>query len=155
MGGLASALGEPTPPSAQQIAGQCTALAGQQLQDINTPAAIESQAGSNYNQTGPTGSLTYGQIGTGPGGVPIYGTNTALSAPQQGLLNTLQGTQQTAGTQAGNLLTGANYGAAQPSDVIGNLTSGLTQQNTNEYLQAEQPFFTTQTQQLDTQLRNQ
>lgn len=155
MGGLASALGEPTPPSTQQIAGQSTALAGQQLQDINTPAAIESQAGSNYNQTGPTGSLTYGQIGTGPGGVPIYGTTTALSGPQQGLLNTLQGTQQTAGSQAGNLLTGANYGAAQPSDVIGNLTSGLTQQNTNEYLQAEQPFFTTQTQQLDTQLRNQ
>jgi hypothetical protein len=155
MGGLASAFGEPSPPNPAQIAGQAISTSGQQLQDINTPAAVESQAGSNYNWSGPTSSLTYGQIGTGPGGVPIYGASTQYTPQQQALLQTLQGTQATAGGQASRLLAGAGYGAAAPSDVIGNLTSGLVGQNMRSYLAASDPFFATQTAQLDTQLRNQ
>lgn len=148
-------LGQPTPPNPQQIAGQSLDLAGQQLGQINLPAAEAGQAGSNYQQFGPYGSLTYGQVGTGPGGVPIYGSNVNLSPQQQALLQTLQGTQATAGGQAGSLLAGAGYGAASPTDVIGNLTSGLTGQNMASYLASADPFFATQSQQLDTQLRNQ
>jgi hypothetical protein len=155
MGGLASALGEPTPPSPAQANSNALDLASQTATSINTPIAQENQAGSNYNQYDPYGSLTYQQTGTGPGGTPIYSSSVNLSPTQQNLLNTLQGTQTTAGTQASNLLSGANYGAESPTTAIGDLSSGLTQQNTQQYLAAEQPFFTTQTQQLDTQLRNQ
>ena len=148
-------LGQPSPPNVANTNAESTAVAGQQLQQINTPAAEENQAGSNYNWSGPTSSVTYGQTGTGPGGVPIYGVTTQYTPEQQQLLNTLQSTQQSGGTQAGQLLGGANYGAAQPSDVIGNMTSGLVGQNMQSYLAASDPFFATQTSQLDTQLRNQ
>lgn len=146
---------QPKPPDPAQISAQSISTAGQQLGQINTPAAIENQAGSNYNWSGPTSSVSYGQIGTGPGGVPIYGVNTQYTPQQQALLQTLQGTQQTAGGQASQLLADAGYGAAAPSDVIGNMTSGLVGQNMQSYLAASDPFFQTQTSQLDTQLRNQ
>ena len=148
-------LGQPSPPNPAQIAGQANAVAGQQLTDINLPAAQISQAGSNYNQSDPYGSLSYEQTGTGPGGTPIYSSSVNLSPVQQQLLVTLQGTQQTAGTGAGSLLSAANYGMQSPTAAIGDLSSGLTQQNMQQYLAAQQPFMTTQTQQLDTQLRNQ
>ena len=148
-------LGQPSPPSPQTDIAQGLQLGTDTLNNINTPAAVESQAGSNYNQFDPYGSVKYSQTGTGPGGVPIYSSNTSLSPTQQGLLNTLQGTQQTAGTQAGNLVSGANYGAESPTAAIGNLTSGLTGQNVNAYLQSADPFFSLQSSQLDTQLRNQ
>jgi hypothetical protein len=145
----------PTPPDPTQAASNAIGMGKQTLTDVNLPTAEASQAGSNYNQFDPYGSLTYTQTGTGPGGVPIYSSQTQLSPQQQQLLNTLQGTQQSAGTQAGNLLSSANYGGASPTDVIGNLTSGLTGQNMASYLASADPFFTTQTSQLDTQLRNQ
>jgi|SRR5580700_5763945 hypothetical protein len=148
-------LGQPSPPNPQNAIGQGIQSAGQTAQDINQPIATENQAGSNYNQYDPYGSLTYSQTGTGPGGVPIYSSSVNLSQAQQGLLNTLQGTQQSAGTQASNLLGGANYGGASPTDVIGNLSSGLTGQNMQAYLASADPFFATQSSQLDTQLRNQ
>ena len=87
-------LGQPSPPSPQTDIAQGLQLGTQSLNQINTPAAVESQAGSNYNQFDPYGSVTYSQTGTGPGGVPIYSSNTSLSPTQQGLLNTLQGTQR-------------------------------------------------------------
>jgi len=146
-------LGQPSPPNPAQIA-QNAEQVGQQQATLNTGIAQQNQAGSNYNQYDPYGSLTYSQTGTGPGGTPIYSSNVSLSPTQQNLLNLLQGTQTTAGGQAGNLLTGANYGAESPTSAIGDLSSGLTAQNTQEYLAAEQPFFTTQTQQLQTQLEN-
>jgi hypothetical protein len=153
LGSLSQMLGEPAPPNPAAISQQSLQTSGAQIAQ-NTGVGIQNQAGSNYNQSDPYGSLSYSQTGTGPNGTPIYSSNVDLSQPQQGLLNTLQGTQQTAGNQAGALLSGANYGASTPASAIGNLQSGLVQQNTNEYLQAEQPFFTTQTSQLDTQLRN-
>lgn len=148
-------LGQPSPPSPQQAAGQAISVAGQTATDINQPIATENQAGSNYNQYDPYGSLTYMQSGTGPGGVPIYSSSVQLSPAQQQLLDTLQGTQAGAGVSASNLLSEAGYGAASPTDVIGNLTSGLTGQNMQAYLASADPFFATQTSQLDTQLRNQ
>jgi hypothetical protein len=155
MGGLASALGEPTPPSPQQSSASALDLAQQTAGSINAPIGQENQAGSNYNQFDPYGSLTYSQTGTGPGGTPIYSSSVNLSPTQQNLLNLLQGTQTTAGSQAGTLLSGADYGAESPTAAIGDLTSGLTGQNVASYLQSADPFFATQTQQLDTSLRNQ
>src|ERR1700686_4187827 len=124
-------------------------------QQYNVGSAGEGQAGSNYNQSNPYGSTQYTQTGTGPGGVPIYSANVNLSPAQQQLLNTLQGTQGTAGTQAGNLLAGAQYGSQTPQQAIGNQTSGIVGQLTQQELAYQQPQFTQQTTQLDTQLRNQ
>lgn len=148
-------LGQPSPPSPTESASNALNFSTQALTDVNQPAAVSSQAGSNYNQSGPYGTLNYSQIGTGPNGVPIYGSSVKLSPEQQNLLNILQGTQTSAGTGAGSLIGGANYGGSTPAASIGDLASGLTSQNINEYLKSAQPFFTTQTQQLDTQLRNQ
>src|SRR5713226_6214643 len=53
------------------------------------------------------------------------------------------------------LLAGANYGSVSPTDPIGTGTSGISGQLMSGYMKQMQPFFTTQTQQLDTQLRNQ
>lgn len=124
-------------------------------QQYNRQAGIESQAGSMVNQYNPYGSLEYSQTGTGPGGVPIYSANIKLSPAQQQLLNTLQGNQQTAGNYATNLLGGANYGGQTPSDVIGGTTSGLTKDLIGKYVDYLNPFFTQQTDQLDTKLKNQ
>ena len=124
-------------------------------QGYNTSSALESQAGSNYNQNNYLGGTSYTQTGTGPGGVPIYSANVSLSPAQQGLLTALQGSQQTAGTQAGNLLDTANYGSVSPTTAIGNETSGITGQLTAQEQSYLQPTFTAQTSQLDTQLRNQ
>lgn len=148
-------LGEPNPPDPAQGAAAGVKTAQQTLSDVNIPAAVSGQAGSNYNESSPYGSLTYQQIGTGPGGVPLYGTNVSYTPTQQNLLNTLQGTQQIAGNDASNLLSEAGYGMGSPESVIGNLTSGFTGQNMAAYLASADPFFATQTQQLDTQLRNQ
>jgi hypothetical protein len=155
MSGLASALGEPSPPNPAQAGSNALNLASQTATGINTPIAEQNQAGSNYQEYGPTSSLTYGQVGTGPGGVPIYGATTQYTPQQEALLQTLQGTQATAGGQAGSLLSGANYGAQSPTAAIGNLTSGLTGQNVASYLSSADPFFQTQASQLDTSLRNQ
>ena len=140
-------LGGPSPPDPTQTANT--------QQAYNTTAGTASQAGSLFNQITPYGNVNYSQTGTGPGGVPLYTGTETLTPQQQSLLTLLQGNQQTAGTQAGNLLGGANYGAQSPGSVIGGQTSGATGQLMNSFNQYMQPFFTTQTQQLDTQLRNQ
>lgn len=124
-------------------------------QQYNKQAGIESQAGSMVNQENPYGSLTYTQTGTGPGGVPLYTANIKLSPAQQQLLDTLQGNQKTAGGQAYNLLTGANYGSGSPTDIIGNSTSGLTKDLMSKYESYLEPGFTRDIDQLDTKLRNQ
>jgi len=124
-------------------------------QNLNTQAGQQSQQGSMVNQATPYGSLTYTQTGVGANGTPIYTASTNLSPAQQALLNTLQGTQKTAGSQAGKLLAGANYGATNPSTAIGNATSGLTQQAIGQEVSYLQPYFDQQTEQLDNQLRNQ
>lgn len=114
-----------------------------------------AQQGSMVNQNNQYGSLNYQQTGTGANGVPIYTANTTLSPQQQQLFDTLMGTKGTAGQQASTLLSGANYGGQNPSDVIGGMTSGTTQDLLSKETGYLQPFFTTQTDQLDTKLRNQ
>jgi len=124
-------------------------------QQLNTTAGTQSQVGSMTNQVTPTGSLSYTQTGTSSDGTPLYTATTKLSDPQQQLLNTLQGTQQAAGTAGKNLISGANYGAQAPGDVIGNATSGLVKDAMAKQVSYLDPYFQQQTSQLDTQLRNQ
>jgi hypothetical protein len=153
-----------------------TVSAEQQGSNIQTAAS--GQAASNVNQITPYGSLTYQQTGVGPNGVPTYTATTNLSPAQQQLLQTLQGNQQTAGTQAGQVLQNANYGAsALPAAVgalpeinpsalpslpnlptvsgLGDMTSGLTGQLLAKETSYLNPFFTPQVDQLDAKLRNQ
>lgn len=137
----------PSVPSATSVA------AGQQ--ELNTKAGQASQAGSMTNQVNPYGSMTYMQSGTSPDGTPLYTSTVNLSPENQSLLRTLQGTQATAGNQAYNLLGGANYGAAQPRDVIGDATGGLVKDAMAKQISYLSPYFQTQTDQLDTKLKNQ
>jgi len=136
-------LGGDNPPPAQPA----SAVAGQQ-QQYNTNAGVASQAGSNTNQNNAFGSVNYTQTGTGPSGVPIYTANTTLSNPQQTILSALQ-------SGAGSLLTNANYGSTDPATTVGNSTSGLTKDLLNTETSYLQPFFTGETNELDTKLRNQ
>src|SRR5712664_298219 len=100
-------------PDAPAVTDPNVTAANQQA--LNTKAGTQSQVGSMTNQVTPTGSLSYSQTGTSSDGTPLYTATTALSAPQQQLLNILQGTQQAAGTAGQNLISGANYGAQSPS----------------------------------------
>ena len=141
---------QPTPPSPQQNLAAATDV-GNSQQGFN----VASQAGSQYNQSNPYGSLSYQQTGTGPGGVPIYSANTSLSPIEQQLFGQYTGTQAQAGGQAASDLGFGNYGSISPTQQIGSMTSGTTGQLENAYLGSVEPFFQTQQQQLDTQLQNQ
>jgi hypothetical protein len=126
-------------------------------QKLNLQTTEQNQAASNVNQVTPTGSLTYTQTGTGPNGIPTYTATQTLSPAEQALLTTMQGTQTTAGTQAGNLLTNANYGApgSNPAQTIGDATSGNTKALLGQETSYLDPYFTNQSSQLDTKLANQ
>jgi hypothetical protein len=132
----------PTPPT-QTAATQ---------QAYNTGSGLQSQAGSMVNQYNPYGSLNYSQTGTNAYGQPIYSANTSLSPVQQGLYNSLTGTQQLAGNEAQGTLASGNYGGA--NNIVGT-TNSLTNQQMGNYLASVQPEMDRQTEQLDTQLRNQ
>jgi hypothetical protein len=175
-------MGSMNPPDASSITSGTLGV-GSQIGAQQTQANQAAQQGSMVNQNNPYGSLSYSQTGTGANGTPIYTANTTLTPQQQQLFNTLQGTQGQAGQLAGgniaagsslipganNLLGGANqdintanqavnnanYGGTNSTAAIGNATSGLTGQLMNQYMAGVQPFQTTQTSQLDTQLRNQ
>ncbi len=121
----------------------------------NTAAGVQSQAGSSTSQVNPYGSLSYGQVGTGPGGVPLYQSNLSLSQPQQNLLDILTDTQTSAGQAGQNLIQGAGYGNQSPSQAIGDETSGITGNLMSQWLQSQQPAMTRNVEQLDTRLRNQ
>jgi len=144
MGGGSS---PPAPQDPNQVAATQTGL--------NTTAGLQSQKGSMVNQNNQYGGLAYTQTGTNPDGTPIYSANINLSPQQQQLFDTFFGSQATAGQQGQNLLAGANYGSVSPTQAIGDASSGLTSQMMQGYMTQMQPFFTNQTQQLDTQLRNQ
>lgn len=140
---------QPSPPSVGTVNAEGTALANTQ-QGFNTGA----QAGSQYNQTDPYGSLSYSQTGVGPNGVPTYSASTQYSPQQQQLLNQLTGTQTEAGSEAANTLGFGNYGTISPAQQIGNMTSGTTGQILGQETNYLDPFFQTQQSQLDTQLQN-
>lgn len=140
----------PKVPNPTQALAQGNQVASDQ-QGYNAAA----QAGSMVNQTNPFGSLTYSQVGTGPNGVPIWNANTSLSPDQQALYDTTMGGKSIAGQQATSLLGGANYGSMSPTDAIGGLSSGLTKDLLDKKVSYLSPFFNTETDRLDTKLRNQ
>lgn len=123
-------------------------------QNLNIEAAQKAQQGSMVNQVGPHGSLSYNQTGTSADGTPLYTATTELSDPNKQLLSILQGTKSTAGTQGQNLISGANYGAAQPGDVIGNATGGLVKDAMEKQVAYLQPSFDYDRDRMATQLRN-
>jgi len=141
--------GSPSPPPTPDPAG---VSAGQFAGNL---AAGESfQAGSQVNQITPTGALTYYQTGVGPNGVPTYSAIQQLTPQQQELLNLQQQGMGIAGGAGNNLLQNTfNQYSSAPNltDMAGGETQKLLGQETS-YLQ---PFFSQQTSQLDTQLRNQ
>ncbi len=143
-------MSSPSPPPVKD-----SGKVAEQQQQYNRQAGIESQAGSMVNQYNPYGSLEYKQTGTGPNGIPIYSATTNLTPAQQQLLNTLQSNQAAAGTTAGQLFNQANYGGSSPGEVIGGYESGLVKDMLGKYTSYLDPFFTQQTNQLDTKLRNQ
>jgi Chaperone of endosialidase len=142
-------------PSVPAVPDPTTTAAAQQ--NLNTQTLTELEQANNVNQVTPTGSLTYAQTGTGANGVPTYTATQTLTPAEQQLLTTMQGTQNTAGTQAGNLLTNANYGApgTNPATTIGNSTSGETQALLGQETSYLNPQFNEQTSQLQTQLASQ
>jgi len=140
-------------PDVPAVADPNTVAANQQK--LNTQTMEQVQAASNVNQATPTGNLTYTQTGVGPNGVPTYTATQTLSPANQALLTQMQGNQGIAGQQAGALLSGANYGAVDPSKVIGDATSGNTQALLKQETDYLNPQFTQQTDQLDAHLRSQ
>lgn len=147
-------LGAPSPPSVGDTTNQAMQLAAQQGA-ANKDSAIASQAGSWSDQYNPYGSITRHQIGVGPGGVPLYGTEAALTPEQQGLFDKLMGTKQIAGTAGSEVLAGGTYGNGTTEDRIGNLQQGMTKQVMDRQMAYLDPFFTTQRDQLGTKMRNQ
>lgn len=139
----------PSPPPVPDPSGTA---AGQFASNL---AAGESlQAGSQVNQIGPTGSLTYYQTGVGPNGVPTYSAVQQLTPQQQQLLNEQQEGMGIAGGAGANLLADTfNQYSTAPNltDMAGGETEKLLGQETS-YLS---PYFTQQTSQLDNQMRNQ
>jgi hypothetical protein len=107
------------------------------------------------NQNNQYGSLNYTQTGTSSDGTPIYSSNLQLSPQQQTLLNTLTGTQTSAGQQGQNLIQGANYGGQSPTQAIGNQSSGIQGQLMGQWLQSQAPWMSQATTELDAKLKNQ
>lgn len=136
--------------TANQQFGFNTATAASQL-----PYNIAAQAGSQYNQFNPYGSLNYTQTGTGPNGVPIYSASESFSPTQSGLYNTYTQAQQAAGQGGQNLIANANYGSQSPSQAIGNMTTGTTNQILGQEVASLQPFFDIQNEQQQAKLANQ
>jgi hypothetical protein len=124
-----------------------TALAGAQ-QDINTQAATQSQAMSMVNQNNPFASINYSQTGTGPGGVPLYTSNTTLNPQVQAIVDSLK-------SGVTNQLHQGGYDTGNAAQTIGDATSGNTKALVDKGVSYLQPFYTTQQSQLDAQLRNQ
>lgn len=130
------------------------AITAAQQQQLNLSATEDSQAASNVNQVTPQGTLTYKQTGTGPDGIPTYTATQQLAPGQQGIFNALTGAEGTAASQAGSVLGNANYGAPGSGDLVGD-TNSITNQLLGNETNFLNPFFATQSSQLDTRLRNQ
>lgn len=133
--------GDPPPvQSAQQTEAQSLAA--------NQQVGTQNQQGSMVAQSTPFGNLNYQQTGTGPGGIPLYSSQQTLSPQLQSILDTLQ-------SDTNHQLSTGGFGTGTAADTIGGVTNGNTSALVNDWMKFMQPSFTTQTQQLDTQLRNQ
>ena len=128
----------------------------QNQQQFNLQSAITQQAMNQYNQVDPFGNtLGFSQIGTAPGGAPIYGVDQSLSSQNEALLRTLQQGQYAGGQAGMSLLNNAFplYSGGLPN--IGSAAGGATQAEMGLITNALQPNFEMTREQLDTQLRNQ
>lgn len=138
----------PDPP--QPTDPNVTAAAQQKL---NLQTTSQNQAASNVSQITPWGASTYYQTGIGPNGIPTY-TNVQQLTPAQATLLALQ--QQgsgLAGGAASNLLRSSFDQYSTPPDLTGG--NGLTERLLGRETEYLSPYFKTQGEQLDTQLRNQ
>lgn len=143
--------GSPSPPPVPDPAG---VSAGQLAS--NLAAGESAQAGSQVNQIGPTGAVTYYQTGVGPNGVPTYTAVNQLTPQQQMLLNLQQEGMGLSGGAGANLMANSfNQYSQNPNNFIGNQTSGLEGQQMGEWLQAQAPWMQLSHDQLNTQLLNQ
>lgn len=79
----------PSPPPAPDP--MATAQAQSQM---NRETAVTQTGLNAQNQYGPDGSIEYSQNGNWSDGTPRFSQTTSLSAPQQGIYNTNQDTQQ-------------------------------------------------------------
>jgi len=120
----------------------------QTQQGYNLQGAVDTAALNRVPQSTAFGNINYNVIGTGPNGVPLYSSSVGLNPQLQGIVNSLMG-------QTGNLMTGANYGGTDPATAVGDATKGGTQAMMQNFTDYMNPYFTTQTSQLDTQLKNQ
>jgi hypothetical protein len=141
--------GSPSPPPVPDPSG---VAAGQFA--ANLAGGESAQAGSQVNQITPTGSLTYYQTGVGPNGVPTYSAVQQLTPQQQMLLNEQQGGMGIAGGAGMNMLA-SDFGNLSTPPNLTDMAGGETQKLLGEETSYLSPYFTQQTQQLDTQLRNQ
>lgn len=141
--------GSPSPPPVPDPAGTS---AGQFAS--NLAAGESAQAGSQVNQVTPTGALTYYQTGVGPNGVPTYTALQQLTPEQQSLLNLQQLGMGEAGGAGANMLA-ADYGNLSTPPNLSDMAGGETQKLLGQETSYLSPYFTQQTSQLDTQLRNQ
>lgn len=123
--------------------------------DLNKQAGTASQAGSMVSQSNPYGSLNYTQTGTSPDGTPLYTAKTTFDPAQQQILDILNGTKKVAGQQGQALIQGANYGAAQPKDVIGDMSGGWLKDAMTKQMSYLQPGFDYDISKMDTKLKNQ
>ncbi len=140
MGGSA-----PSAPSFGGTFGESQQLAALQLQ-----ANEQAQQASQVGQFNPAGTIQYTQTGTGINGVPLYTGVTQLSPGENDIFNKGEQTrsqaanigQQLMSQWDNNMVTGTS-----PTDVVGNMTSGLTGQQMNSYAKGLQPFFNLQNEQ--------
>jgi hypothetical protein len=133
----------PTPPDPSQVS--------QAQQGYNTEAAKTQNQVNSYNQQNPYGSMSYVADPNSPSG---YTLTTQLSAPQQSLLNTQQGTQQIAGQTGQNLLNNTASMYSQAPD-ISQGTQGIASYLNKMQQSYLQPIFNQQQSNTDAQLRQQ
>jgi hypothetical protein len=132
---------KPTPPDPN--------LTSQTQQTYNLQAAQAQNKNNSYNQDTAYGGVTYVADPSSPSG---YTIKSALSAPQQQLLDTRQGTQQIAGQTAQNLLQNTSGMYSQAPDLSGKATADKLNQWSQNYLQ---PIYDQQSSNLEAQLHNQ
>lgn len=139
----------PDPPDPNAIAAAANQTAEKQA-GFNLQAWLSSLIG----QEGPWGSLEYKQAGTTPQGNPIMKAITKYAPGVQALFDQLLANKGIAGGQAGDLLTARAYGSANPEDVVGNLSSGITGGIMDQWRSFHTPFFEQAKDRLHTQLSN-
>jgi hypothetical protein len=126
------------------------ATSNAQLQ-YNKDAAKTQQGLNSFNQATPFGSVTYVPDPSSPSG---YRITTALSEPQQQLLDTRTATQGVAGRTAQDLLRNTSGMYSQPPDLTS--ATGAVADKLNEWnARYLQPIFNQQDSVLEAKLRNQ